>query len=303
MRDEKGKKINNRRTSWNKREDVRNNYQEIIRLFVEENKTWKEISNIFNCSPTLIGNLLKKSNINTSRKGKEFSKEHRKNLRLTHLGKKQSNKTIEKRRKKMIGHIILKETRTKIKESNLKTYSNPELIERLSKMKIGELNPMFGKKTTKETKNKRIETKKKNGTLNPTQKTKNKISSSIKKLWGTIDYASKTLQALYNRPTKYEKKISELCIENSLPFIYTGDGTFLIGHKNPDFVNKKQKIAIEVYYSYYKIRDYGSCEEYEKRRSEYFAKYGYKTIFIKDNEINSKSWKEVCLNKIQEKII
>ena len=61
------------------------------------------------------------------------------------------------------------------------------------------------------------------------------------------------LKSLMKRPTSYEKKISELCIENNLPFIYAGNGTFLIGHKNPDFVNKEKRIAIEVYHNYFKI--------------------------------------------------
>jgi very-short-patch-repair endonuclease len=122
-------------------------------------------------------------------------------------------------------------------------------------------------------------------------------------LWQKTEYRDKIiksiLKGLLKRPTSYEKKISELCIENNLPFIYTGDGTFLIGYKNPDFVNKKEKIAIEVYYSYFKIRDFGSCENYEKQRKEYFDKYGWKVIFIRKEDIVDNNWKEICLNKIK----
>ena len=72
-----------------------------------------------------------------------------------------------------------------------------------------------------------------------------------------------TIKGIMKRPTSYEKKIADLCIEYSLPFIYTGNGTFLIGCKNPDFINKDNKIAIEIYCDYFKIRDYGTCENYE----------------------------------------
>ena len=129
-----------------------------------------------------------------------------------------------------------------------------------------------------------------------------KHSNFMKEKWKDPKYAKlvikNAIKGLIKRPTSYEKKISELCIENNLPFIYTGDGTFLIGYKNPDFINEKQKIAVEVYYSYFKIRDFDSCENYEKQRSEYFAKYGYRTIFIRTEEINDKNWKEVCLRKL-----
>lgn len=128
------------------------------------------------------------------------------------------------------------------------------------------------------------------------------MSDSAIKKWKNPKYKEEqikaTLKALLVRPTSYEKKISELCIENNLPFIYTGDGTFLIGHKNPDFVDKQEKIAIEVYHDYFKIRDFGSCEEYEKQRSAYFEKYGWKTIFIRTNDIENKKWKEICIEKI-----
>lgn len=100
------------------------------------------------------------------------------------------------------------------------------------------------------------------------------------------------------KPSSYEKKISELCIENNLPFIYTGRGTFIIGGKNPDFVNQERKIVIEVFADYFKIREYGSVENYIEERGKYFARYGYRTIFIKENEITNKNWKNICLNKI-----
>lgn len=105
---------------------------------------------------------------------------------------------------------------------------------------------------------------------------------------------------LLERPTSYEKRISYLCIEYMLPFIYTGNGTFLIGTKNPDFIHKTEKIALEVYTDYFKIRDCGSVENYKKLRSEYFIAYGYKTIFIGDDIMTKENWKELCLIEISK---
>jgi very-short-patch-repair endonuclease len=129
-----------------------------------------------------------------------------------------------------------------------------------------------------------------------------KHSEYMKDLWKDDDFSKKQISLILNglikRPTSYEKMISYICIENNLPFIYTGNGTFLIGHKNPDFVNKENKIAIEVYHNYFKIREFGSCEEYEKKRGEYFAKYGWNVIFIRTEDMERKDWEDVCLNKI-----
>jgi len=136
-------------------------------------------------------------------------------------------------------------------------------------------------------------------------KSKEMLTKQREIYWNNLDWIKKHISIITpqmrRRPTSYEKKIAELCVECSLPFIYTGDGTFLIGYKNPDFVDTSQKIAIEVYENYFKEREFGSCENYEKQRSEYFAKYGYKTIFIRTEEIESDNWKEVCLNKICSK--
>lgn len=131
---------------------------------------------------------------------------------------------------------------------------------------------------------------------------KNKIRLKAKERWQDLSYREKNIKAclkgLMIRPTSFEKKISELCIENSLPFIYTGDGRFLINFKNPDFVNKNDKIVLEVFYSWFKIRDYGSVENYKEFCKEKYNSAGWKVIFIDENDIDIKNWKEICLNKI-----
>jgi CDGSH-type Zn-finger protein len=123
-------------------------------------------------------------------------------------------------------------------------------------------------------------------------------------LWEDKEYAKKRienhLKKMLVRPTSYEKIIAEICLENNLPFIYTGDGTFLIGHKNPDFVNKEKRVVIEVFYSYWKIKQFGSVENYTKMRSNYFSSYGYRTIFIDEKDIMSNDYKNICVNKINE---
>jgi len=176
-----------------------------------------------------------------------------------------------------------------------------KIKEILREKNLGDKNPAFGKYWPEERK-KKLANKLINIPL--TISHKKSISIALKKKWKDEDYANKVIQnslkGLIKRPTSYEKKISDLCIEYNLPFIYTGNGTFLIGHKNPDFINEEKKIAIEVYNDYFKIRDFGSCKKYEKQRSEYFAKYGYKTLFIRNNSINSVNWKDICLEKINK---
>lgn len=107
-----------------------------------------------------------------------------------------------------------------------------------------------------------------------------------------------SIKGLLKRPTSYEQKISDLCFKHNLPFIYKGNGDFLINFKNPDFVNEKDKIVIEVFYSWFKIRDYGSVENYKEFCRRKYHPFGWKVIFIDELDLNCENWEDKCLNKI-----
>ena len=131
-----------------------------------------------------------------------------------------------------------------------------------------------------------------------------KISKKHKEKWKNPKFRESQLKKIFKgllkRPTSFEKRFSELCIEKNLPFIYTGDGRFFVNYKNPDFVDKSNKIAIEVFFSYYKIRDYGSIKNYKEFCKKKYNYMGWKVIFLDENDIwFPKNWKEKCLNKLE----
>jgi len=101
-----------------------------------------------------------------------------------------------------------------------------------------------------------------------------------------------TLSAMFKRPTKLEQKLIGFIEEYNLPFKYCGDGSLIIGGKNPDFVeNDGRKICLEIGNKEEKSisrkgRNYNSWQEYEKQRIEHFAKYGWKCIVIWENELS-----------------
>ena len=290
----------------------------IVKLYTKENRSAYFIARMFKCSYVVIYKILKKNNIRTFPNGFFSKKDNSIELVECKTCNKNFKSYVCNRRKfcskgcyslSKRGNVYSEKTRLKISRSLKGRIFSDEHRRNMSKSKeglySGEKNPMYGK--VHPNRGKKIHTeehKKYIRHIMGSEEYRNKASLRTKKNWDNPEYAKKTSEAiikgLLKRPTSYEKKISELCIENNLPFVYTGDGTFLIGHKNPDFVNKKERIAIEVYHDYWKIRDFGSCEEYERQRSEYFDKYGYKTIFIRTEEIMDKNWKELCANKIQE---
>jgi len=64
---------------------------------------------------------------------------------------------------------------------------------------------------------------------------------------------------------------------------FVGNGKVIIGNKNPDFINikNKKKMIIELFGLYYHKKIH------EKQKIEYFKKYGYKTLIIWVNELEN----------------
>jgi hypothetical protein len=106
----------------------------------------------------------------------------------------------------------------------------------------------------------------------------------IKKAWASR----------WKRPTGYEAKIIKIIKENGFPFKYVGDGSFLVGCKNPDFISTDgTNMIIEVYHNYTHPIDY------EQRRSNYFTPRGYKLLFIDDQDLKRDDWISLCSHEIK----
>jgi intein/homing endonuclease len=92
----------------------------------------------------------------------------------------------------------------------------------------------------------------------------------------------KLAQYRNKKPTSLESNLIDLLNEH-IPNVYkyVGDGKFWIENANPDFINVNgYKKAIEIYSAYWKVKDYGSVEEYHNQRGDLFNKYGWDVLFL-----------------------
>ncbi len=97
------------------------------------------------------------------------------------------------------------------------------------------------------------------------------------------EFLRHVLKGLIKRPTSLEKQMIDIIKRNNLPYKYTGNGSFLIGFKNPDFINiNGEKKLIEVGNVFHHQGNY------IKERSEHFAKYGWKSLIFIGNTLNEK---------------
>jgi hypothetical protein len=135
--------------------------------------------------------------------------------------------------------------------------------------------------------------KKRKGTKNPEAskrmknnwKSKNWLKNIVPKLkhvW-TEESKQKLLKQLNKREiTGIEKQTLSIIDKFGLPYRYCGSGNHILDIHgfSPDFVCKDKKLLIEVFYEYFKNKQYGSTKRYMKQRYAIFRSYGYKTLFI-----------------------
>ncbi len=116
------------------------------------------------------------------------------------------------------------------------------------------------------------------------------ISHKLKGRQRPPDVIKKCLS--FRSPNKVEIVLAAL-LDSLYPtdWKFVGNGAFIIGGKNPDFINiNGKKLIIELFGEHWH-------EASEVRpRSDAFAKYGYKTLILWDYELNNK---ENMVNKIK----
>lgn len=133
---------------------------------------------------------------------------------------------------------------------------------------------------------------------------KEKRTKKSLELWKDPEYIKKVQEASHIRPNRPESFLIDLFKDLELSYEYTGDMSFIIDGKNPDFVNKETKKVIDffggrfhgfAYRSTYQ-NDSLSDEEHEEKRITHFANNGYKTLIIWEYELKD-------IKKVIEKIL
>ena len=184
------------------------------------------------------------------------------------LGNIHSESTKRKMSKSAMGHIVSKVTRKKIAKARkgITKEINPNLI-RSKEYKI-------------------------------------KKSKAQQKKWNNPEYREKQLKSIFaarnSKPNKSEKQLRRI-LNNLFPkeYKYVGNGSLLIGFKNPDFVNiNYQKKFIELFGDYWHSKELTgrTKNQEENQRVKHFTKYGYKTLIIWEHELKN-------ISKLKKKLM
>jgi len=114
------------------------------------------------------------------------------------------------------------------------------------------------------------------------------------------EYIRKRQKALHKKPTRPEKKLIKIMVQNSLPFRYVGDGEEIIGHFNPDFIHARgERKVIEVFGRLFHDPDVSPLNiawnrQYWGRKAVY-GQLGYDCLILWDDELEPE-------NKVVQKL-
>lgn len=110
-------------------------------------------------------------------------------------------------------------------------------------------------------------------------------------IWKDSDFIKKQMKSRNIRPSKPELELIKLFNKNDIPFDYTGDGSFFIDGKCPDFKHNSKKKVIEF------NGFYTHTPEEEEQRRRLFNNHGFEVMFLHYDDLNNKN---MTVEKIRE---
>lgn len=200
--------------------------------------------------------------------GKPRSEEVKTKFRIANCGKRLSEETKDKIRSALIGR-----KRPEVGEKLRGRLISVEQRQNLRIIRLGPLNPFYGK--------------------HHSEATKEKLRNA--------QYLRKRIRV----PNGIELRFISICEKHNLPFKYVGDGHVWIAGCNPDFIHTAQrKIAIEIFGDYWHtplfLGKALSDRRTEQGRKRLFFKHGWKLIVIWESQFDLPNAEDRVVEHVKE---
>jgi len=221
--------------------------------------------------------------------------------------KHHSNETKKKISDKTKGKNVSKDVRKKMSITKKEMYKNGELKHTFKK---GCESPFKGKKRpsfcgeNNPAKRKDVRDKisiTKIGNLNPAKRkeVRDKISKKAKQRFSNeiwLNFFKNSFNIKPNKPEKVLIDLLQILFGNS--YKYTGDFSYWLGRRNPDFISISNKKIIELFGDYWHGETITGIKkhDHEKERIKHFKSFGFETLIIWEHELKN-------IKKLKDKII
>ncbi|MEK6932545.1 MAG: NUMOD3 domain-containing DNA-binding protein [Nanoarchaeota archaeon] len=222
------------------------------------------------------------------------------------------DKADDIKRKKSIaskGRVISEKSRKKMSITRKNLMKSGKIKPPRVSLK-GEKNPMYGRKRPDLVLRNKLITRKgirrpnhsdfmKHWHKNHSHPMLGKPNYKLRLLNKDPEFLKKAMLSKFIRPNVPEKTFINLIEKNSLPFQYVGDGSYLVGNKNPDFISNDNKQIVEIFGDYYhdeNRRKLPYSRTYNGTK-KYYEEKGYKILIIWEKELKDI---ESVLNKTRK---
>jgi len=233
-----------------------------------------------------------RANIRLAQNQPETKKKKSASIKITQTKLRQDPVYKERQTKLQQEGLDRPEVKLKIRQSQTIAHNQPEVKERASQLqKINWSDPEYRERQSQAIK-----------TSHNQPEFKKIIAQIQTQLWQDLEYREKQLAAIGKgldiKPNKSESGLFDLLQALYADhYRYSGDYSFWINGKNPDFINiNGQKKIIELF------GDYWHKGEDPQDRIDIFTPYGYDTLVIWEHELKDIEKLKVKIIEFHEKI-
>jgi len=111
------------------------------------------------------------------------------------------------------------------------------------------------------------------------------------------DVLAKIVKACHSRPNRAEAEFQRVNLSRNLGFEFVGNGSFLVGTKNPDFVNVESKQIVEIFGRAFhdpetSFRQNIPYHQTEQGAVEYYARRGWNCLVLWEEDLKEPSLSE-----------
>jgi hypothetical protein len=117
------------------------------------------------------------------------------------------------------------------------------------------------------------------------------------------EFEAKRLKAVCKKPTLPESRFIEIIRRHDLPYRYTGNGSVIIGGKNPDFIaTNGTKQVVEIFGNYWHNPSLNPLVDLDRTYDftvEHYQRHGFNCVIIWENELEDNN---LVLKRLCEKV-